>query len=356
MAEKKTEAPGRESRAAGGREDFYSRIDPLHMTPLWEAFAELVTPEPRTPCVPHLWAYEQARPYLMESGGLISAQEAERRVLILENPGLRGESSITHSLYAGLQLVLPGEVAPCHRHSQSALRLVLEGSGAHTSVNGEPAFMEPGDFIITGAWSWHDHGNDSSEPVVWLDGLDVPLVSFFDASFIERYPDGEFPRGRPAQDNTARYGANMLPVGFTPQARHSPVFHFPYGRSREALERMRRAEEWDSHHGLKMEFVNPADGGPAMPTISTFIQLLPKDFRSEPYRSTDGAVYTVIEGSGETEVGDTTLAWGPRDVFVVPSWLPHRHLAREEAVLFSFSDRGVQQKLGLWREDKPGQQ
>jgi hypothetical protein len=78
-------------------------------------------------------------------GTLITAREAERRVLVLENPGLRGASSITRTLYAGLQLILPGEVAPSHRHTQSALRFVLEGKGAYTAVDGERASMHPGD-------------------------------------------------------------------------------------------------------------------------------------------------------------------------------------------------------------------
>ena len=330
------------------RQAFYRRIDPLHLTPLWEAFSGLITREPATPCVPHVWRYGAVRPFLMESGSLISAQEAERRVLILENPGLRGHSSVTHSLYAGLQLVLPGEVAPCHRHSQSALRLVLEGHHAYTGVNGERIPMERGDFIITPPWSWHDHGNDTAAPVVWLDGLDIPLVKFFDASFIERPEHEQQPVTRPAGDGLARHGNNMLPLGTARGA--AALNHYPYRRSREALEQMRRVQEWDPCHGLKLEFVNPTDGGPAMPTISTFIQLLPKGLRTAPYRSTDGAVFTALEGSGAAIVNGQRLEFGPSDSLVVPSWNASSFEAAEDCVLFSFSDRGVQQKLGLWRE------
>jgi gentisate 1,2-dioxygenase len=330
------------------RKAFYQRIDPLNLTPLWEAFSGLITPQPTTPCVPFVWHYDQVRPYLLESGQLITAQEAERRVLILENPGLRGQSSVTHTLYAGLQLVLPGEIAPCHRHAQSALRLVLEGHHGYTGVNGERILMERGDFIITPPWCWHDHGNDTSGPVVWLDGLDIPLVKFFDASFIERHEQEQQPQSRPSGDTVARYGNNLLPVG-TPRGAQA-LNHYPYSRSREALERMRRSEEWHPHHALKLEFVNPTDAGPAMPTISTFLHLLPKGFHTLPYRSTDGAVFTAIEGRGVAEVNGQRLAWGPNDTFVIPSWHPYRLLASEETVLFSFSDRGVQQKLGLWKE------
>ncbi|MEE8395351.1 MAG: gentisate 1,2-dioxygenase [bacterium] len=334
------------------RNDFYGRIDPHNLAPLWEVFHEVVTPQPTSPYAPSVWRYDRVRPFLMEAGALITAQEAVRRVLVLENPALRGLQSITNTLFAGLQLVLPGEIAPAHRHSQSALRLILEGSGGYTSVEGERSYMERGDFIVTGSWNWHDHGNDTGNPVIWLDGLDVPLVRFFDASFSENYDREIYPTLRPPGDSSARYGANMVPVGFEPKGKHSPIFSYPYARSREALEQMRKTEAWDPHHGLKMTFVNPADGGPAMPSISTFIQLLPKGFTTAPYRGTDGTVYTAIDGAGETVVGDTTIAWKPRDVFVVPSWAPHTHHATEESVLFSFSDRTVQEKLGLWRESR----
>ena len=167
------------------RKEFYERISGENLTPLWEVLGDLVPQRPRTPCVPALWRYQTARPLLLEAGRLITAKEAERRVLVLENPGLRGHSSITHTLYAGLQLILPGEVAPSHRHAQSALRFVVEGSGAYTAVDGERATMRPADFIVTPSWTFHDHGNPGKEPVIWLDGLDIPMIAFFDAGFAE---------------------------------------------------------------------------------------------------------------------------------------------------------------------------
>lgn len=95
----------------------------------------------------------------MQAGAVITAEEAVRRVLVLENPGPPGKSSTTPNLYAGLQLILRGEIAPSHRHTQSALRFVIEGKGAWTAVNGEQTTMHPGDFIITPSWTWHDHGS-----------------------------------------------------------------------------------------------------------------------------------------------------------------------------------------------------
>src|SRR5437016_2623675 len=231
------------------RKAFYERIDKHSLTPLWEARANLVPPHPAPACVPAFWRYREMRPYLMEAGHLISAREAERRVLVLENPGLRGASSITHSLYAGLQLILPGEVAPSHRHTQSALRFVLEGRGAYTAVDGERATMHPGDFIITPSWTFHDHGNTGDEPVVWLDGLDIPLVTMLDAGFAERYPEETQPVVRPEGDTLARYGMNLLPVEHRRTAPASPLFVYPYDRSREALERARRSAAWHPCHG-----------------------------------------------------------------------------------------------------------
>ena len=334
------------------RDSFYKDIEPENLTALWTVMGSLITPEPRSGCQAHLWRYDAIRPRLMEAGRLITAKEAERRVLILENPGLRGQSKITTSLYAGLQLVLPGEVAPAHRHSQTALRFVLEGSGAHTAVNGERTTMRPGDFVITPHWAWHDHGNTSDEPMVWLDGLDIPLVQFLDASFAERLGDDEQPVTRPAGDSPARYGAGLLPVDFEAGGKASPIFNYPYERSRAALETMRKADEWDPCHGLKMRYVNPVDGDHATPTMGTFLQLLPKGFSTTRFRSTDATVLVCVEGAGTSTIAGRSFSWGPRDIFVVPSWQPVTHEAADDSILFSFSDRPVQEKLGLYREDR----
>jgi gentisate 1,2-dioxygenase len=334
------------------RAEFYERLRPHSLAPLWEVLHGLVTPQPTSRIAPAHWRYDEVRPFIMEAGRLITAKEAERRVIVLENPALPGQSAVTRSLYAGLQLILPGEVARAHRHTQSALRFVLEGEGAYTAVGGERRSMRYGDFIITPAWSWHDHGNETDEPMVWLDGLDIPLVSFFEASFAEPGNAEQQMVTKPEGDSLARFGAGLLPVDWKKESPTSPIFVYPYDRTREALEQMKRAEAWDPCHGLKLRYVDPTTGGYAMPTIATFIQLLPRGFETAPYRSTDGTVYVAVEGEGETRVGDAVFRWRPRDVFVVPSWMAHRHKAAAESVLFSFSDRVVQEKLGLWREDR----
>ena len=184
---------------------------------------------------------------------------------------------------------------------------------------------------------------------------DIQVVALLNASFAENAADEVQPVTHPEGDSLARFGYNLLPVDWRPQTKTSPVFNYPYARSREALVALARNGDPDPCHGHKLRYVNPASGDWAMPTIGTFLQLLPAGFLSRRYRATDAAVYVCVEGEGETHVsapgvGETVLRWEPRDVFVVPGWAAHTHHAAAESVLFSFSDRPVQEKLGLWRE------
>ena len=331
------------------REQFYKRIDPLNLAPLWEARRN-VPPHPASSCVPALWRYADAQPHLMRACELITAREAERRVLMLENPGLRGSSFITKSLYAGWQVILPGEIAPSHRHTANALRFVIEGEGAYTAVDGERTTMRPGDFVITPSWTWHDHGNLGSGPVVWLDGLDTAIVWLFDAAFRENYPEEAQPLAREEGDALARYGNNLLPVDYETKARHSPILSYPYERSRETLATLARNQDVHPSHGIKMRFVNPTTGGDPFPTIAAFMQWLPRGFAGKSYRATDGAVFSVVEGCGKVTVGDKTFEFSKHDTFVIPSWHAYAFATDEECVLFSFSDRAAQKALGIWRE------
>jgi gentisate 1,2-dioxygenase len=334
------------------REQFYERIDPHHMAPLWTRLKALVPKEPTPIGVAHRWRYAEVRPYVLESADHISAKEAERRVLILENPGLRGSSQITSTLYAGLQLIMPGEIAPAHRHTQSALRFIVEGEGAFTAVEGEKTTMKPGDFVITPSWNWHHHGNESAQPMVWLDGLDIPLLAHFNSTFREDHRADEAPVTRPEGDALARYGSGLLPVGYSTASLNSPVFNYPYERTREALHALARAGSPDPHHGHLMRYVNPVDGGWAMPTMATMIRLLPAGFGTRAYRSSDSLVSIVVEGRGAVEAGGQRFDLAPHDVFVIPGWIPYTIEAAEELVVFSYSDRVAQEKLGFFREQR----
>ncbi|HEX7907546.1 MAG TPA: gentisate 1,2-dioxygenase [Paraburkholderia sp.] len=338
------------------RTAYYEQIARQRMTPLWESLHSLVPKTPRPKALPAIWKYAQVRDLVMRAGSLISAEEAVRRVLVLENPGLPGKSSMTPNLYAGLQLILPGEIAPSHRHTQSALRFIVEGKGAWTAVNGERTTMHPGDFIITPSWTWHDHGNPSleegGEPVVWLDGLDIPLVAHMDAGFAENYSEATQPISRPEGDSFARYGHNMGPVRHRVSDPTSPIFSYPYARSREALDALYRNGELDEWDGVKLRYVNPATGGWPMPGIATFMQYLPAGFEGRAYRSTDATIYCVVEGKGTVKIGDDEFVFEPHDVFIAPSWAPVRLSALAESVLFSYSDRPVLTALNLLREER----
>jgi gentisate 1,2-dioxygenase len=349
-----TPAPG-SNEARVLLQALYARMAPQHLFPLWEVLHALVTPTPASPTQPHLWRYDEARAHLLRAGDLITAEQAERRVLILENPGLPGSSAVTTSLYAGLQLILPGEVAPCHRHTQCALRFVMEGDGAFTALDGEKAVMRPFDLVLTPNWQWHDHGNASGQPMIWLDGLDIPTVRHFAASFAERLPDGAMAHAEtaPAGDTAARYGRNLRPFAGSTAARRPaslPLFHYPYAEWRESLAAMARAGDPDPHLGHALEFTNPADGGPVMPTIAAHVRLLPKGFRTRPRRATDATVFVVVEGEGHARIAGQPMALAPRDLFVVPSWSALELEATADLVLFAYSDAAAQQKLGLWRE------
>ena len=350
-------APRPATITAEMRQQLYRDMSPLNLTPLWEVLHALVPPQPSSPCVPALWKYEQIKPFLQRAGEVITAEEAVRRVLILENPALRGKSAITQSLYAGLQLILPGEIAPSHRHSQSALRFIVAGSGAYTAVDGERTTMHPGDFIITPSWTWHDHGNEVDEPVVWLDGLDIPMIQFFDAGFAENNTVKSQAISRPEGTSFARYGHNMAPVrGDAPFGATSPIFSYPYERSREALQQLERSAPIDAFDGFKLRYINPATGGSPMPTMATFMQRLPAGFEGKAWRQTDGAVYSVVEGSGiayiESPTGPVRFEFEARDHFVVPSWQAVRLQSATGCVLFSFSDRPVHQALGIHKEER----
>ena len=310
-----------------GMTGYYQRLERARLAPLWESLAALAPSEPKSQAQPYMWAFDEVREHLLEAGRLITAEEAERRVVVLANPGLPGRVQVTDTLYAGLQLILPGEVAPPHRHSQAALRFVMEGSGAYTAVDGVRAVMHPGDFIITPAMSWHEHGG-GSEQVIWLDGLDVPLVGFLGAAFREE-------------------GVDALPPLQPPG---SPDFAWPYDRSRETLEGLKagRIDPWRGH---VLRYQNLA-GGWALPTLGPTLTLLPKGFQTRPRKSVDSAVATLVEGRVRATIGADRFELGPRDLIALPGWTEIRLEALAESVLFTFSDRPVYEALGLWREER----
>ncbi len=244
------------------RQDYYDRIGKYDMAPLWEKLRDLVVNEPKTQCAPAIWRFKDVQPMVMEAAELITAKEAERRVLVLENPGLRGQSRATHTLYAGLQLIMPGEIAPAHRHTASAIRFIIDGAGAYTSVEGERTYMSPGDFVLTTNWTAHDHGNTSDKPMIWLDVLDLPTVNFFETMFAEHLADESQNVRHADGDSAAFFASGVLPDGAeAPRNKCSPVVNYTYARTRPILERMKKAGEIDKRHGARVRYANPVTGG-----------------------------------------------------------------------------------------------
>jgi gentisate 1,2-dioxygenase len=337
----------------GNRQAYYDKISKKDMAPLWEVLRHVVTKEPKSKCAPNIWKYDEVKSLMLEAGGVISAEEAERRVLVLENPALRGQSRVTNSLFAGIQLIMPGETAEAHKHVSSAIRFVLEGEGAYTAVEGEKAQMARGDFILTPNWAPHDHGNPGKQPVMWLDVLDMPTVNHFETSFMEHFDEKAQNTNRADGDSLDRYGSGVLPDGSLDTfVTRSPVINYTYARTKPIIQRLAKAGDIDPRHGARVRYSNPATGGHVMATMGAYLALLPAGFKGQDYQSTDSTIFVCVEGHGKTKVGDKVLEWSPNDVFVVPSWHKYAHEAKDESVLFSISDKPAQEALGFWREKK----
>lgn len=337
---------------------FRASLADMHVSPLWDVFHDLITPTPEPGALPQKWNYQDIRPLLMESGRRITAAEAERRVLILENAGLPNKHTVTDSLYAGVQLVLPGEAAPVHRHSQSALRFVLEGNDGVTIVNGSAFPMKPFDLILTPNWSWHEHIGGQS-PTIWLDGLDIPIVAQHAANFAET--------GAAVNDATVR-DADPTPYtatveSFAPRTRessssgnqteHQQTLYFPYSVWRDVLDEKSRRHDICPHTGWSIDFINPVCGDSVLHTISAQAHKFPAGSSTSPRRGTENSISTVVEGSAVIKVGDEEYNVAARDVFSIPCWSPVTiDVGPEGLVLFRYSDQACQQRLGLWREER----
>jgi len=309
---------------------YYAELRSQHVTPLWIGGG--MTAEPRSKAVPYVWHWRDLRPQAMRAAQLVGTEQAERRVLRLTNPELPGVSA-SNTLVANIQIVMPGEIARAHRHSGSALRFIIEGGGGYTVVNGDRIPMHPGDLVLTPNWTWHDHANDTGQPMIWLDGLDTPLVRMLEAGFYEEHE-------KELQEQS-------------PVRRYSPMWHYPMSQARAALERLAREGERSPFDGVILEYTNPVTGGPTMPTIACYIQMLRPGEHTRARRRVCCTNYHVVEGSGYSIVGDHKLEWEDKDVFTVPTWTFHEHVntGARPAFLFSFSDSPVMKALDLYREE-----
>jgi len=306
-------------------QDYYDQLRAQHVTPAWLGGG--ISVEPQSQAVPYVWHWRDLRPQAMRAAELVGTAQAERRVLRLTNPNL--PSIASNTLVANIQIVMPGEIARAHRHSGAALRLIIEGQGGYTVVNGERVPMNPGDLVLTPNWSWHDHANDTDAPMIWLDGLDTPLVRMLEAGFYEEYHEERQELAPPV---------------------NASEWHYSMSEMRAALERRAAA---DTGGEIALEYINRRTGGPVMPTIACHMQLLRPGEKTRARRRVCCTNYHVVEGAGYSVVGDQRLDWDGKDVFTVPTWTfcEHVNSGDRPAFLFSFSDAPVMQALSLYREE-----
>lgn len=344
---------------------FRQALRELNLGALWSSTSSTgrtsdVPVEPKPQAVAHVWHWRDLRPLALRAGELVGTQQAERRVLQLINPAFTDRPTTTNTLFGGIQVVMPGEIARAHRHTMAALRFIIESEGGYTNVNGEPIPMLPGDLVLTPNWAWHDHANDSPLPMMWLDGLDSPLVRLLDAVFQEYFPFERQELSSARGLSHVKYGSGALrAAGEASVERHSPLMHYAWSETKAALDNLADVDNGSPHDGLIMEYTNPVNGGHVMPTIACFVQRLKPGERTAAHRHTSSTIYHVVDGSGCSIVGGHNLEWQSKDTFCVPNWTSHQHMnlsTTEPAYLFSFNDLPVLQALDLWREETvPGE-
>lgn len=323
------------------------------MVPLWPLMRDaLPYDKPHRSCSPHVWKWSEVRPNLLKAGDYTPIEKAERRVLILANPGMGLDKlRATPSIFIGMQMILPGEFAPTHKHSPSAVRMVIEGNGGWTIVQGEKCPMEKGDLILTPSGLWHEHGHDGKDPVIWMDALDLPAVAGLEASYAV---DGNIQNAHPEPDSSqTRYlRAGLVP--FNSLDRHKPrypMFRFPWKDVRESLHAL--ATVTPKNNAVQLAYVNPETGEECMPVLGFSALMLRPGETLRPHRRSSSAVLHCIEGSAEADVDGKLLTFGDSDVVAIPTHAEIEIANRSTSkpcYIFQVDDAPMQRKLGFFEE------
>ncbi len=319
---------------------------------LWPAIREILPYDrPINRTVPHLWSYEALRPLLLQAGELTPIEKAERRVFMLANPGLEGAPFATASIFFGLQLILPGEIAPSHNHSVGAVRMIIEGSGGSTTVGDERCPMEKGDVILTPPGRYHQHEHRGEGPMIWLDALDAPLVVAMEASYATK-GGLQIASNRPDTSQTRFRRSGLVPYDTLAQAPDDyPLLRFPWTEVRTALEDLSGAAGPDEP--VQLAYVNPTTGRECMKILGFSALMLRPGEELQPARRSASSGYLVVTGKGESEINGTTLAWEENDVLVAPTHASIRHRnasSKAPAFLIQIDDAPLQKKLGFYEE------
>ena len=328
-------------------EEFHAAMKQAGVAALWETHAAQAA-NPRPKDLPLHWRWSDLQPLIDMTTRIVTAAEADRRVLTLQNPAHERASaprSIAPNLTGALQILMPGEMAPPHRHTPGALRFVLEGSGARTVVDGKSCVMEEGDMILTPGWSWHEHVHEGRGRMVWFDGLDAPLHAHLTSGVFEPGPVHDVP---PLEPDAAYQAAGLLPEGQMTDRPYSPVFRYPWHAAKMALSSAPRARDGSK----RLRYVNPETAGAAMNFIDCFLVALPTGAATRPTRSSADAVCVVAEGTGTSLIGETLVTWERRDIFTIPhgTWASHT-ASSKDATLFVMTDRDLMARLGMLRDD-----
>ncbi len=333
-------------------QDYREAMARAGVGPLWPQMRNALPHNAPAPVTrSHLWRYGDVRELLLRAGELTPVEKAERRVLFLIDPG-RGPAAMqaTSTIYVGLQLLLPGEKAPAHKHTPSAARIVVEGEGGFTVVDGEKLPMHVGDLILTPGGCWHDHGHSGTKPVVWLDALDLPLFVYLEGSYAIEAPL-QAPRNRPDASEVEYRAAGLAPVRRRdrPAPTVYPMMRYPWARTEAAL---RQLAEHNGGEAVELDYVNPETGQSCLPTMGfTAMMLRPGETLRPPLRSSS-AVFHCISGRGTSTINGVAQAWGPKDTFSAPVFaaMEHKAAGDEPAFLVRIHDAPLQEKLGYYEE------
>jgi len=326
-------------------EDLDRQLEQNHLSGFWRTRVPSHSSE-----APYLWKWEALLDGLLKASETVSMDQAERRAIRVVNPHL-GIKSTSHTLQVTFSIVNPGEVAKAHRHNMAAIRFVVQGKGAYTAVAGEKFYMDEGDLILTPNWTWHEHHNESEDPIIWLDGLDGPLIQSLNILFFEESEIAEQPITRQTGESLSRLGFARAAKKEEAHLRGVP-FRYAWKDTYGALKSMGESDR-DPYDGTLLRYINPATGGYTYPTMSCEVQLFKAKEMTKPHRHMSTAIYHVFNGQGRSRVGEGYLEWKKGDTFVVPLWQWHCHenLANDEAILFSLNDRPVMDSLQLYREE-----
>ena len=332
-------------------EEFNRELEEKNLLGYWNLVRERGDGyEPKSSFEPCIWKWSDVAPAMAKAGETLGLEDSFRRFIAFRTPAMKG--STTQTLLLGAQLVKPGEVAKAHRHTMGAIRFVIQGGGAQTTVNGEPFPMEPGDLITTPGLTWHDHYNGSDRPIMWLDGADGPLIKFLEIGFGGRFGEDRQPHSR-AVGYSAYELAPARPAWVARDALQPPPYRYKWEDTEKTL-KTSGERPGDPYDGILLRYVHPVTGGPTLPTLSCEIQMLRPGEQTKAHRHTSSAIYHVFKGKGFTVIGDTRFDWEEGDSFTVPLWRDHRHgnTAHAEAVLFVMNDRPVMEAFGFYREEE----